>query len=339
MRRPTDIAARARGCLLGQLAGDSLGSLVEFQTAEQIAARYPDGVRELAEGGTWGTLAGQPTDDSELALALARALVARGEFHDETVTEAYVRWYSSAPFDIGSTTSQALSAAAAAEAGGRASAARRGGNAGSQANGALMRVSPLAIFGYAAPPEILENWAEADACLTHRHLVCREASAVFTVAVAYAIRTGAAPRETYDYIVRWAAEWPIRPEIQDALRAAAESLPADYVTQMGWVRIALHNAFYQLLHAATLEAGVIDTVRRGGDTDTNAAIAGALLGAAYGEAAIPSQWRHSVLNCRPQAGNPRVRRPRPQEYWPVDALELAEALLTAGERLVQTKWS
>jgi len=42
---------------MGQLAGDSLGSLVEFQTAAMIAEQYPHGVRNLADGGAWGTLA------------------------------------------------------------------------------------------------------------------------------------------------------------------------------------------------------------------------------------------------------------------------------------------
>ena len=83
----SDPLSRARGCLLGQLAGDALGSLVEFQTPEQIRHAYPDGVRELAAGGTWNTLAGQPTDDSEMALMLARMLIKRGAF-DATAARA-----------------------------------------------------------------------------------------------------------------------------------------------------------------------------------------------------------------------------------------------------------
>jgi hypothetical protein len=71
---------------------------------------------------------------------------------------------------------------------------------------------------------------------------------------------------------------------------------------------------------------------RGGDSDTNAAIAGALLGAVYGEDAVPAQWRNAVLACRPEAGRPGVRRPRPREYWPVDVLELAERLVVLGAR-------
>jgi ADP-ribosylglycohydrolase len=96
----------------------------------------------------------------------------------------------------------------------------------------------------------------------------------------------------------------------------------------GWVLIALRNAFFELLHAESLETGVVNTVRRGGDTDTNAAIAGALLGAALGRAAVPAQWRNAVLSAR--AHQSRAKHPRPPEYWPVDCYELAERLLLAG---------
>src|SRR6516164_11041668 len=94
-----DILSRAQGCLLGQLAGDALGSLVEFQSPEQIRRKYPNGVRELADGGTWGTIAGQPTDDSEMALILARALIKHRRYDAEEARKAYVFWLNSDPFD------------------------------------------------------------------------------------------------------------------------------------------------------------------------------------------------------------------------------------------------
>ncbi len=49
---------RAQGFLLGHLAGDAPGSLVEFQSPDEIRRSYPDGVRKLADGGTWNTIAG-----------------------------------------------------------------------------------------------------------------------------------------------------------------------------------------------------------------------------------------------------------------------------------------
>ena len=82
--------SRAQGCLLGQLAGDVLGSLVEFQSPDEIRHSYPDGIRELADGGTWNTIAGQPTDDSEIALLLARMLVKTGSYDPEATVKKYL---------------------------------------------------------------------------------------------------------------------------------------------------------------------------------------------------------------------------------------------------------
>lgn len=325
--------SRAQGCLLGQLSGDALGSLVEFQGPREIAERYPAGPRILEDGGTWSTLAGQPTDDSELALLLARALVKQGKLDEEEVAGAYAYWIRSGPFDVGNTTNAALrSAAAAVQAGtSAASAARAAANVDSQANGGLMRISPLGVFGWAAAPAEVASWARLDARLTHPHLMCQEASALFAATIAFAIREGASPKAVHEFAIGLTKELELS-LFAPLILAAATAPPADYVTHMGHVVIALQNAFYQLLHAPSLEEGVVQTVMQGGDTDTNAAIAGALLGAVHGAEAVPEQWRDRVLTCRPLAGLPQVRRPRPPCLWPVDALILAERLLLSGER-------
>ena len=109
---------RAHDVLLGQLAGDALGSLVEFCSAESIRRSYPDGPRRLEDGGAWNTIAGQPTDDSELALMLARSIVDAGGYDQEAAARAYFEWHNSGPFDIGTTTSRALGAPTQADAAG-----------------------------------------------------------------------------------------------------------------------------------------------------------------------------------------------------------------------------
>ncbi|MDX9789030.1 MAG: ADP-ribosylglycohydrolase family protein [Desulfobacterales bacterium] len=202
---------RAQGYLLGQLAGDAIGSLVEFQSPDEIRRSYPNGVRELADGGTWNTIAGQPTDDSEMAL-------------------------------------------------------------------------------------------------------------LFAMGIAHAIQSGCDRKQLYQHIRKWAVDMPVESALLETIDKADDEPPADYVHQQGWVLIAFQNALYQLLHAPSLEDGVVDTIMRGGDTDTNAAICGALLGAVCGREAIPAQ-------CRPEAGHPQVRHPRPECFWPVDVLDLAEGLV------------
>ncbi|MDF1664004.1 MAG: ADP-ribosylglycohydrolase family protein, partial [Planctomycetota bacterium] len=49
---------RVRGTWLGQIAGDALGTTLEFMSAGRIAARYPDGLRRIVGGGPFKVLPG-----------------------------------------------------------------------------------------------------------------------------------------------------------------------------------------------------------------------------------------------------------------------------------------
>ena len=339
--------ARAQGCLLGQASGDALGQLVEFSDPAIITRRYPEGgPHELVDGGAWHTIAGQPTDDTEMALCLARTIVHAGGYDREAVARAYMRWGTgdlpttlpgehdrvrgTRPYDIGGTTSKALHAPTAAdvEAGTVADACTRASIGSIPANGALMRVSPLGIWGAGKSPELVALAACTDAALTHGHPFTVAASAAYAVAIGHAIWTGAGPRETWQAALDIARGPHGDPEVAEVIVAAAERPPADYMHHMGACATALQNAFFRLLHAPTLEDGVVATVRAGGDTDTTAAIAGALMGAVYGRDAIPAQWRRMVVTCRPLArADGSVHHPRPRCLWPVDVMALAERLL------------
>jgi len=323
------VLARAQGCLLGQLAGDTLGGLVEFESAEEIAAQYPGGLRQFSDGGHWNTIAGQPTDDSEMALILARSMVLAGGYDPEAAAQAYYHWYKSKPFDLGLTISRAMVGINRARILKRtvAEAMREAAEPNSQANGSLIRISPLGIWGHRLPPKTLAGHARADVLLTHPSPVCQDAAAVFTVAIAHAVATGEKPQEVYEYALVWARGNCREASVKQALEDAATKPPADYVKTAGWVIIALQNAFHQLRNAPSLEEGVVHSVMAGGDTDANAATAGALLGAVYGRSAIPVQWLRMVLSCRPMQDLAHVKQPRPRAFWPVDALQLAERLL------------
>jgi len=276
------------------------------------------------------TFAGQATDDSELALMLARTLVRDEGYDPARVAEAYVHWITSSPFDRGGTITAALSAGAVGgvDPAQRLSRVLAAASRESQANGSLMRVSPLAIFG-AADPAGAARMASEDSALTHPHPLCRDACAVYVRAIAEVIARGGDGLAAWGFAMDEARRPGRHPGVAEMLDAARGGPPDEYYRQMGWVRIAFQNAFYQALRAPSFEEGVVDTVGRGGDTDTNAAIAGALLGAIHGREAVPARWRNKLLACRPmrEAG---ARRPRPMEFWPADALELAERLLLAG---------
>lgn len=306
---------RVRGCLFGQLIGDALGSLVEFRQPSEIARMYPDGVRELHDGGTWNTIAGQPTDDSEMALGLARSLVRDGTYDQHSVRSVYVDWLNSGPFDIGGTISSGLSGVA---------------NYDSQANGSLMRISPLGIFAAELDADLAARFAREDAWITHPNEVTQDANVLYALLIAAAIREQLDGTGAYRKAIEILEQHSLLEPIQAAVKSGEQKPPASFTRQQGWVLIALQNAFYQLRNAASFEDALVETVGQGGDTDTNAAICGALLGAVYGQSGMPQRWIDVIEQCAPESGKPGVNRPRPRDYWPNDAAELAEQVYMAG---------
>lgn len=341
MEKNIDTIRRAWGCLLGQIAGDSLGSQVEFKDAATVSALYPTGMDELEGSALYGTLPGQPTDDSEMALALARLLANEGRFEASAVLEAYKLWLKSRPVDFAHAVFRAMHGKV---------------DVRSQSNSALMRVSPLGIFRARAIPDaalpcddgvapalsllaendaVLELAAMAmeEAALTNPHPLCRVASAVYVIALAYGIRGGGrqgmhkaalimAEKLAADEALTEAAGIVAR-----TLNVAAKTRPADYQNDMSHVIIALHNGFWQLLNASGAGEAVRDTAMQGGDAAANAAVTGALLGAALDIDAFPEQWVDAVLSCVPEEGRQGVAHPRPQSFWPNDFMILAERLL------------
>jgi hypothetical protein len=121
---------------------------------------------------------------------------------------------------------------------------------------------------------------------------------------------------------------PVREVLEQAASGVA---PCGFQARMGQALLSLHNAFYCLISGTDVETALIRTVSAGGDTDTNASVAGALLGACHGRAAFPARWAMKVLTSRPEAGLPEAS-PRPEHYWPDDLIDLAEALLLSQPR-------
>jgi ADP-ribosyl-[dinitrogen reductase] hydrolase len=84
----------------------------------------------------------------------------------------------------------------------------------------------------------------------------------------------------------------VRPHPQPENELDDSELPIDYIG------ITLQNAFYHLRHARSYSEGVIAAIQGGGDTTTNAAVTGALLGARFGVNGIPSAWKNTCVKTR-----------------------------------------
>lgn len=304
---------RASGCLAGQFCGDAFGAQYEFRTSNQIRRIMEIvGSETMEESSVWSTLPGQITDDSEMALALTHSIISSGGYYKENAKNNYIDWMNSRPFDIGGTTATGL---------------RGRLNHQSQANGAMMRISPLAVylskFGYSENEdwEKADTLVAADTLITHPNPICIHANILFVRALIKIISSETPPGELYQKIKEWSVEIGADQSLLSVIESAKNVPPADYTENQGWVLIAFWNALYQLLHAESPEQGIINTVKSGGDTDTNAAIAGALIGAYFGYDSFPNKWLDTVQNIKPGG-----KRPRPEMYWVGNIKDLTEKI-------------
>jgi ADP-ribosyl-[dinitrogen reductase] hydrolase len=293
---------RARGVLWGQAIGDALGTTNEFE-------RDPKPLSDIVGGGPFWVKPGQVTDDTHMAVCLAESLAECGRYDAEDAARRYVAWSKKA-FDIGNQTRATLHQV---EKGVKALLAGHVvweyTNRDASANGSLMRCSPLPVF-FAEDAAALRRAALDDASITHADPRCRLACAAFTAAIRHALADPGATAASMHAVAREelalaACELRDTPRetekalalLREDLELATQDDPAlgrEVYTHAGYVRVAFRLAFFTLLHAESFERALLDVVNRGGDADTNGAIAGALLGAWFGEAAIRADWRAKV---------------------------------------------
>lgn len=321
----TEIENLARGCLVGAFVGDSAGARLEFLGQRPNNAQLNDALA-MKGGGVFRVAPGQITDDGELTLALARALVGEQEYPREKVATNYRAWVASRPFDMGNATSAALGGASPGNSkfadAVAANAVKH--NLASKANGALMRASALGIWSVKRTVQEAVAAARADACLTHPNLTCQWASAAYVMAIRQLLLhpgDGTGAFSEAQFVLNGKPD-DGNIEVQSWLNDAAQGSLPDCYPLAGFVRIAFTHAFHHLYCGTSFEDALRQVLAGGGDTDTNACIVGGLVGARVGLAAIPEQMSRAVLECDTAKG-----RPRPSWLQTRDALTLANELL------------
>lgn len=266
--RPT-LEQRALGAYLGLAVGDALGATVEFMTAGEIHAQF--GVHRHIVGGGWLRLKpGQITDDTQMCLAIGRALVAGNDWDLHRVAESLLAWMRSRPVDIGHTCrrglrryllDKTLSAEPAEDSGG---------------NGAVVRNLPV-VLATLGDDAALARWSLEQAHVTHHHPYSDAATLGFGRLTQHLLAGGA----------------------KDACRELAGQLVAEHPTfrfspwpgrTSGYIVDTTQTALDAFFSSTSFEDCVVRAVNRGGDADTIGALVGQLAGACYGVQAIPAHW-------------------------------------------------
>lgn len=184
---------RAKGALLGLAVGDALGTTYEFKRIEQ--SPYPalatQPATDVVGAGPFGLAPGQITDDTQMAVCLARSLAEHGALDVDDVGRRYVAWMGEA-FDIGNQTRGSLSRLAEGTRSAGLEVWRRS-EYRAAGNGSLMRTAPIGVAYAGRPLTELLDAAMADSAITHADPRCMLACAAFDAAIAAGVsHTGSA---------------------------------------------------------------------------------------------------------------------------------------------------
>ncbi len=288
---------RLMGCLYGQAVGDALGLGAEGQYAAGMARMFPnklqryDEIIPFAHVRRWRPA--EYTDDTDQMLCILNTLMSDGHVSPNTLAQNILHWIQTNGRGCGSLTYDIIKSPnwtnTPIE---KSQVVWNKTNKQSAPNGGLMRTSVVGLWN----ENIKEN-AEAACKVTHYDPRCVGSCVIASMIINNLVWHN---REmSYDEIIEIANSYDNR--IAEWVTLAKESkdisaLDLDEENSMGYTLRTLAASLWCYWHSNDFTSGLIDVVNEGGDADTNAAIACAILGAKYGYQSIPSHYIDNMYN-------------------------------------------
>ena len=316
-------ADRARGLMVGIAVGNLLGIRVEGWSRRNLEWEFPDGIRDITAG------FGYPDDDDLAQAIIVAEAASAGGLDIDDLGRRFWHWAEVNGAGMGGLTHRALALYGGAppqrlarnRAAGEArspkglpiaEASRQAWEGDRAGNGALMRCAPLAIRWQHDPVRLVRE-SLISAVPTHWDPRCGWSCAVANLAVAGSLRQE--PLSAGD-LLRLATEGvaggmgelgrygyhedppaSVEDAVEEASEAGLDDLRFDG-DDMGFTLLTLKAALISYWRAEDFESGLRLVVEAGGDTDTNGAVVGAILGARFGLEGIPARWRDRTSQIR-----------------------------------------
>ena len=305
------LADKILGMILGHALGDALGAPSEFRPHQPYRKTLEPIKRNKMYSGRQECALGQVTDDTEMSMALLYSM-ASGKFSKDLAVLEYMEWANSGCPFMGKNTRNLLKGVKTLN--GYVSRRKKfieeiSPESWTQSNGCLMRAYPLAF----APTEN----AKIDCDITNPAPICVEAVQLYCEAIRMLLRD-----EDMSSIDGYMVSTLSHGDLVNAYTDAKENKERNIREMRGWVAHAFYCGFWALLNFDNYKTAVDSVILHSvqgtmvGDTDTNAAIAGAMLGARYGLARMADETGvgallNDLVGCNPDLGD----CPRPKKYW------------------------
>jgi len=280
---------RYKGCLMGLAVGDALGTTLEFKAPGSFQP-----VTTITGGGPFGLKPGEWTDDTSMALCLAKSLIDMKGFDARDQVARYCQWagsgYMSSTgvcFDIGMTVSSALRRF---QINGEPFAGTT--NPNMAGNGSLMRLAPVPMF-YGHEWSSAEHFAEQSSRTTHGATTCLDACRYFAGLVWGALNgvdKDILLSARYSPAGDFWEKRPLCPEISAIAEGSFKRKSPPDIRGTGYVVDCLEAALWAFHNSSDFRNGCLKAVNLGNDADTTGAVYGQLAGAFYGHSGIPDHW-------------------------------------------------
>ena len=297
----TSINNKLKGLIFGQAVGDALGLGSEFMSKSEVASKYPKGLHSYAQiiqdrhrhrwaKGSW-------TDDTDQMLCILDSILVNQCINIHDIAARLRSWVQNGGMGIGQMVMAVVSSrnfvsdphTAAREAwemtGKRAAP-----------NGGIMRTSILGAWDY-KNLEAVKNNTEQVCRITHYDPRCVGSCVAVSVAASLLLQEAKDVPQIMSIVRQQTDEYS--PEIAAYLDMADsnsldvfdldEGLNPQEQNRIGYTLKAMGAAFWTLKHSHSFRDGIAQVIHEGGDADTNAAVAGALLGARDGIDGIPEE--------------------------------------------------
>jgi ADP-ribosyl-[dinitrogen reductase] hydrolase len=285
------------GTLIGCAIGDALGNPFEMKPAASPLLKEWDGL--FKKGGTfWKGEPGQYTDDTLMSIALASSLIEKQGFDPEHVAKMYLEWYNSGNTrGIGTTTAGAMMHLKIGAEWHQSGATHQHDGRPAGGNGTAMRASPIGLAYRGDLPKLLEV-AMKDATITHNALEPKMGSIAVALGTAFLANKTHTPKQALNEIINIISDSEVKTKLELAKDLVWEGADATValaeIGTSGYVPETVGAAFYCLSSTDSFKDAVVLAVKGGGDTDTTAAIVGAMAGTHYGLEAIPNEYKDVV---------------------------------------------
>lgn len=285
-----------KSAVFGHIVGDALGVPVEFVSRDKldqnpVECMLGNGSHRVPKG-TW-------SDDSSMVLCTMASIIEKQKIDYDDMMERFLMWvrdgymtpYGRA-FGIGRATLMAINTYAGGTAALSCGCSRERDNG----NGSLMRILPVVLYNVLMDPESsFEEKMERihlTSSLTHAHSRSLIGCGIYFLVIGALIQTGTkeSMRQALEAACEYYKDETELATYQRMLSPTFFDISRDEILSDGHIVSSLEAALWCVYHSNSYSETVLKAVNLGGDTDTIAAIAGALAGILYGFDEIPKEW-------------------------------------------------